>query len=164
MKTKIPIKKIIKLCKTRTHPWFKKAYDSLYYFNNFKDEDDLLALNLEKTNQLKNMVLLFIASRLDENEVEKLKKYLEDFDKCKQGKIIYEELKQGLVQLKNQKINENNILELFKSFNADQNDKIDYTEYLESALQKIKNLKKERIFETFCILDNNNSHQNELFL
>ena len=110
------------------------------------------------------MVLLFIASRLDENEVEKLKKYLEDFDKCKQGKIIYEELKQGLVQLKNQKINENNILELFKSFNADQNDKIDYTEYLESALQKIKNLKKERIFETFCILDNNNSHQNELFL
>ena len=101
------------------HPWFKKAYES---FPNFKDEyeDDLLALNLEKKNQLKKMILLHVASRLDENEVENLKKSLEDFDKCKEGKITYEELRQGLVQLKNPKINENDILGLFKSFNADQ--------------------------------------------
>ena len=113
------------------HPWFKKAYESLEPVTFLKKEyeDDLLALNLEKKNQLKKMILLHIASRLDENEVENLKKSLEDFDKCKEGKITYEELKQGLVQLKNKNINENYILELTKSFNIDQNDKCDYIEF-----------------------------------
>ena len=141
------------------HPWFKKGYEPLKSFSNFQNvsKDDLLVLNLERTSQLKNMILLYIASRLDENEVENLKKFLEDFDKSKEGKITYEELKQGLVQLKNKNINENYILELSKSFNIDQNDKFNYTEFLDSTIKKIKNLRNERIFVTFCVLDKDNS-------
>ena len=140
------------------HPWFKKGYEPLESFSNFKNviKDDLLVSNLERTSQLKNMILLYIASRLDENEVENLKKFLEDFDKSKEGKITYEELKQGLVQLKNKNINENYILELSKSFNIDQNDKFNYTEFLDSTIKKIKNLRNERIFVTFCVLDKDN--------
>ena len=137
-----------------SHPWLKNV-------NKF----NLLNLNFDpkyfkdyvQSNLIKKISLLFIASRLDENEIENLKKIFTAFDKQKNGQISYEELKQGLVQLKSNNINEEEIIELFQSIDVDKNGKIDYTEFLAATLQKKSYLKIERLYEAFCLFDKKNT-------
>jgi calcium-dependent protein kinase len=138
------------------HPWFKNASNvplSATNFNVSFFKDYIQSCTLKKVS------LLFIASRLDENEINNLKKSFEAFDKHKDGQITYEELKQGLLQLKSINMNEKDIKDLFDLIDVDQNGKIDYTEFLASTLQKQNYLKKERLWEAFCRFDkDNNGH------
>jgi len=136
------------------HPWFKNASNTPLADLNF---DPKFFYDYVTGSGIKKISLLFIASRLDENEIIHLKKIFEAFDKKKDGQISFDELRQGLVQLKSAHINENEIFELFKTIDADKNGKIDYTEFLASTLQKQNYLKKERLFEAFCALDKDNS-------
>ena len=106
---------------------------------------------------LKKASLLFIASRLDENEILNLKKIFEAFDKGKDGQISIDELQQGLIQLKSSHVNPNDVFNLFKTLDADKNGRIDYTEFLAATLDKKTYLKKERLFEAFCVFDKDNS-------
>ena len=136
------------------HPWFKNASNVPLSELNF---DSGFFSDYVKGSELKKISLLFIASRLDENEIENLKKSFEAFDKCKDGQITFEELKQGLLQLKSNKLNESEAKELFNMIDADKNGKIDYTEFLAATIQKANYLKNERLFETFCMFDKDNS-------
>ena len=132
------------------HPWFKNA-----------SSIPLSALNFDPNafkeyywgSAMKKASLLFIASRLDENEIKTLKKTFEAFDKSLNGQISYNELREGLLQLKCNKFNENDIKLLFKSIDLDQNGKIDYTEFLAATLNKSNYGKNERLFEAFCRFD-----------
>ena len=135
------------------HPWFKNA-DNLNLIDlNF---DPVFFKNYSKFNLIKKITLLFIASRLEENEINDLKKIFEAFNIQKDGQISYEELKKGLMKLKSNNINENEIFELFKTMDVDKNGKIDYTEFLAATLQKQSYLKKERLYEAFCMIDKDN--------
>ena len=136
------------------HPWFKNASDVPISSLNFDSE---FFIDYVKGSEIKKISLLFIASRLDENEINNLKLSFEAFDKCKDGQISFDELKQGLLQLKSNKLNENEAKELFEMIDADKNGKIDYTEFLASTIQKKNYLKNERLFETFCMFDKDNS-------
>ena len=136
------------------HPWFKNASDVPLSSLNFDSE---FFIDYVKGSEIKKISLLFIASRLDENEINNLKLTFEAFDKCKDGQISFEELKQGLLELKSNKFNESNAKELFNLIDADKNGKIDYTEFLASTLQKKNYLKNERLFEAFCMFDKDNS-------
>ena len=136
------------------HPWFKNASDVPISSLNFNSE---FFIDYVKGSEIKKISLLFIASRLDENEINNLKMSFEAFDKCKDGQISFDELKQGLLQLKSNKFTENDAKELFNMIDADQNGKIDYTEFLASTIQKKNYLKNERLFETFCMFDKDNS-------
>ena len=132
------------------HPWFKNASDiplSALNFdpNTFKD--------YYWGSAMKKASLLFIASRLDENEISLLKKTFEAFDKSKNGQISYNELREGLLQLKTNKFNENDIKLLYKSIDLDQNGKIDYTEFLAATLNKANYGKNERLFDAFNRFD-----------
>jgi calcium-dependent protein kinase len=138
------------------HPWFKNAKTTPLSSLNF---DPAFFVDYVKGCELKKISLLFIASRLDENEIINLKKYFEAFDKCKDGQITFEELKQGLTQLKSNKLTENDLKELFNLIDADKNGKIDYTEFLAATIQKYNYLRNERLFETFCMFDKDNSGQ-----
>jgi calcium-dependent protein kinase len=115
------------------HPWFKNASDVPISSLNFNSE---FFVDYVKGSEIKKISLLFIASRLDENEINNLKMSFEAFDKCKDGQISFEELKQGLLQLKSNKFSEEDAKELFNMIDADQNGKIDYTEFLASTIQK----------------------------
>ena len=136
------------------HPWFKNASDTPLSALNF---DPAFFIDYVKGSEIKKISLLFIASRLDENEINILKKSFEAFDKHKDGQITFEELKQGLLQLKSNNLDENDLKELFELIDVDKNGKIDYTEFLASTLQKANYLKNERLFETFCMFDKDNS-------
>ena len=138
------------------HPWFKNASNVPLSALNF---DTAYFIDYFRGSTLKKMSLLYIASRLDENEIENLKKVFEAFDKQKDGQITYVELKQGLIQLKSHNIKENDIIALFKSIDVDQNGKIDYTEFLAATIQKVNYYRNERLWEAFCMYDkDNNGH------
>ena len=139
-----------------SHPWFSNASTVPLSELNF---DSSFFVDYEKSSELKKMTLLFIASRLDENEINNLKKSFEAIDNSKDGQITFEELKSGLIQLKSNKMNENEIKELFDLIDVDQNGKIDYTEFLAATLQKKNYLRNERLLEAFCMFDKDNSGQ-----
>ena len=138
------------------HPWFEKAPTTPLSQLNF---DSNFFKDFYRGSALKKMSLLFIASRLDENEINELKKSFEAFDKCKDGQITFEELRQGLLQVKNNKYNENEVKELFKAIDVDQNGKIDYTEFLAATIQKSNYNKNERLYEAFTAYDKDNNGQ-----
>ena len=137
-----------------SHPWLKNAVKYNLVNLNF---DPIFFNDYAKSTLIKKISLLFIASRLDENEIDDLKKIFIAFDKRKDGQILYEELKQGLIQLKTEHINEEEIHNLFKTIDVDKNGKIDYTEFLAATLQKKNYLKIERLYEAFCLFDKDNS-------
>ena len=131
------------------HPWMKTSGEKLSNLN----FDPSFLCNYARSNPFKKMTLLFIASRLDENEINHLKKTFEAFNIEKDGQISYDELKKGLQELKCDRINDEELCELFKSIDVDKNGKIDYTEFLAATLQKKFYLKEERLYEAFCSFD-----------
>ena len=128
---------------------------------NIVNQDNLANLNFDpsflvnyaKSNIFKKMTLLFIASRLEDNEINHLKKLFEAFNLQKDGQISYQELKKGLKELKCCRISDEELCELFKSIDVDQNGKIDYTEFLAATIQKKIYLQEEKLFEAFCKFD-----------
>ena len=105
------------------HPWFRMI-----------DENNKNALNISfdlsylisyrKTNTFKKIILTFIASRLNENDINDLNKLFELFDINNDGQISFEEFQQVLINMKNEGINSNEIKELFNSLDTDKNGKI----------------------------------------
>ena len=136
------------------HPWFKNASSEPLNSLNF---DPAFFKSFAKSPEMKKMSLLYIASRLDENEIQNLRKVFKSFDKCEDGQITYEELKQGLVQFNPSKFAESEIKELFDKIDVDKNGKIDYTEFLAATVQESNYLKKEKLFEAFSMFDKDNS-------
>ena len=133
----------------REHPWMKIENDNLISLN----FDPCFLVNYARSNPFKKMILLFIASRLEENEINHLKKIFEAFNTQNDGQISYEELKNGLRQLHCGHINDDELCELFKSIDVDKNGKIDYTEFLAATMQKKIYLKEERLYEAFSMFD-----------
>ena len=88
---------------------------------------------------------MYIASRLDENEINNLKNVFSAFDKTKDGQISYEELKQGLIQLKSNRITEQDVIYLFQALDVDHNGKIDYSEFIAATLQKANYFRSDRL-------------------
>ena len=136
------------------HPWFKNASNVPLSSLDFKST---FFIDYLRGSQLKKMSLLFIASRLDENEIETLNKVFKAFDKGRDGQITFDELRQGLIQLKSTRISENDVQRLFSKIDVDKNGKIDYTEFLAATIQKANYLKKEKLYEAFCKFDIDNS-------
>ena len=131
------------------HAWMKVTSENITNLN----FDPSFLVDYARSNPFKKMTLLFIASRLDESEIDSLKKTFEAFNLQKDGQISYEELKKGLKELNCQKITDEELSELFKSIDVDKNGKIDYTEFLAATLQKKMYLKEERLYEAFCNFD-----------
>ena len=136
------------------HPWLKNAGEINLIDLNF---DPNFFKDYAKCTFFKKVTLFFIASRLEEKEINDLKLTFEAFNIKKDGQISYEELKNGLIKLNSKNINENEIYELFNSIDVDKNGKIDYTEFIAATLQKKNYLNKERLYDAFCMFDKDNS-------
>ena len=136
------------------HPWFKNANETPLNSLNFNVS---FFKNFVKASEMKKASLIYIASRIDENEIENLKKVFKSLDQCNDGQITYEELKKGLIQINPSKFSENDIKTIFDSIDVDKNGKIDYTEFLAATVQESNYLKKEKLFEAFSMFDKDNS-------
>ena len=105
-------------------------------------------------NNLKKIVLTYIATRLKDNEVKHLRETFEAFDKNSDGSITLEELREGLTKMGG---DTSNVDEIFKSMDTDKSGKIDYTEWLAATLDEKSYLKEARLFEVFKAFDKDES-------
>ena len=137
------------------HPWFKIAQEDK--ISNYLGLDLSFLKLYKKTNIFKKIIITFIASRLNDNEVNDLNKLFEIFDINNDGQISFEEFQQVFLNNKNNGINQDEIREIFNSIDTDKNGKIDYTEFIASCLQEKIFLNKERLNEAFSIFDKDNN-------
>ena len=137
------------------HPWFKIAQEDK--ISNYLGLDLSFLKLYKKTNIFKKIIITFIASRLNDNEVNDLNKLFEIFDINNDGQISFEEFQQVFLNNKYTGINQDEIREIFNSIDTDKNGKIDYTEFIASCLQEKIFLNKERLNEAFSIFDKDNN-------
>ena len=144
------------------HPWFENASTKPLSELEF---DTKIFTNFIKNTEMKKISLMFISSRLDENEINNLKNIFIAFDEGKDGQISFEELKKGLSEIHSNKLSDEEIKSIFKAIDVDQNGKIDYTEFISATLQEAEYLKQERLVEAFMNFDRDKSgkiNKNEL--
>ena len=139
------------------HKWFQNANEAPLSEIDFNAHN--LFMNFVNGSMIKKMGLMFIATRLDENEINNLKKVFSAFDTGKDGQISYEEFKQGLMGLKSNKIKEEDVKSLFDKIDVDKNGKIDYTEFIAATIDEANYNKKERLLEAFDSFDKDGSGQ-----
>jgi len=140
-----------------SHKWFQNANEAPLSEIEFNAHN--LFMNFVNGSMIKKMGLMFIATRLDENEINNLKKVFSAFDTGKDGQISYEEFKQGLMGLKSNKIKEEDVKSLFDKIDVDKNGKIDYTEFIAATIDEANYNKKERLLEAFDSFDKDGSGQ-----
>ena len=135
------------------HPWFNLIKNEKITFKRLNFGKDNFFKEYKNSNQLKKIVLLYIASKMEEKEILDLRNLFKAFDKDNNGQIDYKEFEQGLIELNSKDINKDEIKQYFNDIDADHNGKIDYTEFIAATLQKQIFLKKEILFEAFSALD-----------
>jgi len=137
------------------HPWFNLIKDEKLSLTKLSFGKNNFFEEYTNSNQLKKLVLLYIASKLDENEILDLNNIFRAFDKDDSGQIDFKEFEQGLIELRSEKISKEIIEQYFDDIDADINGKIDYTEFIAASLNKKKFIKSEILFEAFSSLDTN---------
>jgi calcium-dependent protein kinase len=135
------------------HPWFNLLKNDKINLQNLKFEKENFFKEYAESNLLKKIMLLYIASRLEENEILDLKNFFKAFDKDNNGQIDYKEFKQGLMELNINNLTKDEIKNVFANIDVDHNGRIDYTEFIAASLERRVYLKKEKLFEAFSNLD-----------
>ena len=131
------------------HPWFNLLKNDKINLQNLKFEKENFFKEYAESNLLKKIMLLYIASRLEENEILNLKNFFKAFDKDNNGQIDYKEFKQGLMELNINNLTKDEIKNVFANIDVDHNGRIDYTEFIAASLERRVYLKKEKLFEAF---------------
>ena len=107
--------------------------------------------NYSSSNKLKKAVLTFIASRLSEEEVKKLKENFQKIDTNGDGMLSLDEVKKAISQ--NKGISLSNVEQIFKSIDTDNSGNIDYTEFIAASLDKNIYLQENKLYEAFKLFD-----------
>lgn len=137
-----------------SHDWFKLVKSDKTLTKGIKVDSGFFKEYINSTI-LNKMVLMFVATRLQENEIEDMRKIFVSFDKDKDGQISYNEMKEGFKKMGN--VTEDEIKAIFEGLDTDKNGKVDYTEFVAATFEKKKLLTKERLYEAFTAFDKNNT-------
>ena len=107
--------------------------------------------NYSKSNKLRKAVLTYIASRLSEEEIKKIKAIFQTIDVDNDGKLSLEEMKKAIALADGMKME--NIDELFKSIDTDNSGNIEYTEFISASIEKNIYLNEEKLRDAFKLFD-----------
>ena len=106
------------------------------------------------SNKLRKAVLTYIASRLSEDEIKKIKEMFKRIDVDNDGKLSLEEMKKvfskGDIKIE---FNE----EIFNQIDTDKSGSIEYTEFISACIEKNVYLNEERLREAFSLFDSDKS-------
>jgi calcium-dependent protein kinase len=137
-----------------SHPWLKKqlnkdtkASEIKINFNTFK--------TYSGANKLSRAVLTYIASRLTDDEVKKLKETFQKIDVNGDGMLTLEELKKAVAQ--NPEVHVMNIEQIFKTIDTDNSGVINYTEFLAASIDKKIYLQEDKLRDAFKLFDEDKS-------
>ena len=107
-------------------------------------------------SKFKQVILTFIASRLSSEESDKIRNIFCCIDESQKGFITYEDFSNYLInecnidEISNK---QNEIKKAFRSVDIDQNNAIDYTEFLAANIEESIYLKEEKLKEAFRQFD-----------
>ena len=107
-------------------------------------------------NKFKQAILTFIASRLSSEDSDKIRNIFCSIDESHKGFITYEDFSNYLInecnidEISNK---QNEIKKAFRSVDIDQNNAIDYTEFLAANIDETIYLKEEKLKEAFRQFD-----------
>ncbi|EGR30641.1 protein kinase domain protein [Ichthyophthirius multifiliis] len=126
------------------HSWINKDLENLKDFN----------LNQFKifagTTKLKKIALNFIASRLSESEIKDLGNLFKQLDKNNDGVLSVSEISNAIKIFSGK---QEQITDLLKQIDTDQNGTIEYTEFVAASIQRQLFLKQEKLYYAFQALD-----------
>ena len=136
------------------HPWLvnqlnknTKAKEIKINFNTFK--------TYSGANKLSRAVLTYIASRLTDEEVKKLKDAFQKIDVNGDGMLTLDELKNAINQ--NPEVHVMNIEQIFKTIDTDNSGVINYTEFLAASIDKRIYLQEDKLRDAFKLFDEDKS-------
>ena len=136
------------------HPWLVNQLNK-----NTKAKEIKLNFNTFKTysgaNKLSRAVLTYIASRLTDDEVKKLKDAFQKIDVNGDGMLTLEELKNAISQ--NPEVHVMNIEQIFKTIDTDNSGVINYTEFLAASIDKRIYLQEDKLRDAFKLFDEDKS-------
>jgi calcium-dependent protein kinase len=104
-----------------------------------------------KSNKFRKAVLTYIASRLSDKEIKKIKEIFQNIDTNNDGKLSLEELKKAVALSGEFKIEYVN--EIFKSIDTDNSGNIEYTEFISASIEKNIYLNEEKLKDAFKLFD-----------
>ena len=106
--------------------------------------------NYANSNKLRKAVITYIASRLSEDEIKKIKEVFQSIDADNDGKLSLEEMKKAL---SSGEIKYDFNEEIFKQIDTDNSGNIEYTEFISACIEKNIYLNEEKLKEAFKLFD-----------
>ena len=144
------------------HPWFKENKSQEYY-NKIKDNDTMKELieNLKKykrTSIIQETALAYLVHHFPQvKDVINSCKLFNQMDKSGDGKITKAELLKGLSERYKSKTLEQDVEEIYKNLDMDNNGYIGYEEFVRAAVSKEYFVKDNVLRFAFRYLDKDNS-------
>ena len=111
--------------------------------------------NYANSNKLRKAVLTYIASRLSEEEIKKIKAIFQSIDADNDGKLSLEEMKKASSLIDGMKLEQ--VEDLFKSIDTDNSGNIEYTEFISASIEKNIYLNEEKLKDAFKLFDADNN-------
>ena len=139
------------------HPWIQQQRDK--EFADVVIPNDVFS-NMEtymNSVALKRTTLSFIASRIPEEHIEQLRLAFSKMDKNGDGQLTLDELRDGLVEIPQIKLNENELIKAINAMDANQNGLVDYSEFIAACLQSHNYLQESHLRGAFQYFDKDNS-------
>jgi calcium-dependent protein kinase len=124
------------------HPWIQQQRDK--EFKDVEISKDVFTnmQNYMDSVHLKRTTLSFIASRIPEDQIQTLRQAFSKMDVNGDGQLTIDELKNGLKEIPDIKLNEKDITNAMTVIDANQNGLIDYTEFIAACLQSYNYLQE----------------------
>ena len=105
--------------------------------------------NYQNTCNFEKLILTSITTLLKESEIKELKDIFDSIDTNKDGTLTPNEVKSALKKF----MEESEINKIFGGIDTNNSNKIEYSEFISALLEKKEFLKKEKLLESFRMLD-----------
>ena len=136
--------------KVLNHPWLTKlAPNNKIPISNL---DVKILENYQNTCNFEKLILTSITTLLKESEIKELKDIFDSIDTNKDGTLTPNEVKSALKKF----MKESEINKIFGGIDTNNSNKIEYSEFISALLEKKEFLKKEKLLESFRMLDKEN--------
>lgn len=132
------------------HPWMQAGLKSEAQLSLSFDK----LKSFVKSTKFKQATLQYLASQMDEKDINNLITEFNRVDADGDGEISIEEFKKAVLKLNRKSTEE--IEQVFREIDADKSGKINYTEFIAASMNQSMYLKEEKLYQAFKMFDKNN--------